>query len=392
MRQPFSFRRSDLLNRDIANTHFERVLANLSQFSLVLLGGVTLLVALYLGKEILEPIFLAVTIGLMFGPVADSLERRGVPDALSALLVMLLFLLLIAASAALFVAPLSDWLRRWPVIWEALKDQLSHWKQPFDAVATLQKQVKDALGADSSAVQVTLQDGGPVQTFAFSVPGFVAQVLIFLASLYLFLATRDQIRLFVLSLCYSRRMRWRTAHVFRDVEVRISRFLLTVSAINIGVGIIDGLAMAAIGMPTPLLWGALAAMLNFVPFVGQAVMVVILFLAGLGTQNDLGAALLPPGLYLAVGLIEGNFVTPHLVGRAMTVNPFAIFIAITYWLWAWGPVGGLVAVPSLLVAYSVVSYTLPLRMLPVKARERRPPADPTPIAPPAGKQEVATSG
>jgi predicted PurR-regulated permease PerM len=377
LRQPFEARRSERLLREIANTHFERVLANMSQLALVLIGCVVALIALNLGKEILAPVFLAVTVGLMFGPVADMLERRGVPDAISALVVMLIFLLLIGASVALFVAPLSDWVRRWPVIWSALREQISNWKEPLGAFSTLQTQIQTALGADQSALEVTVQDGGPLQNFAFSVPGFVAQVLVFLASLYLFIATRDQIRIFTLSLCFTRKMRWRTAHVFRDVEVRISRFLLTVSAINIGVGIVDGLLLWAIGMPTPLLWGALAAMLNFIPFVGQAAMVVILFLAGLGTQNGLGGALLPPAIYLAVSTIEGNFVTPHLMGRATTINPFAIFIAITYWLWARGPIGGFIAVPSLLIVYSIVSYILPLRMVP-----RNKPA-PLPEAPAA---------
>jgi predicted PurR-regulated permease PerM len=119
--------------------------------------------------------------------------------------------------------------------------------------------------------------------------------------------------------------------------------------------------MALIGMPTPILWGALAAILNFVPFVGQAIMVVVLFAVGLGTLNGLGGALLPVGLYLALNFVEGNFVTPHLLGRTMTINPFLIFFAITYWLWAWGPVGGFIAVPSVLVLASVVTHILPMR-------------------------------
>ena len=100
-------------------------------------------------------------------------------------------------------------------------------------------------------------------------------------------------------------------------------------------------------------------------------MVVVLFAAGLGTQNGLEGALLPVGLYLALNFVEGNFVTPNLIGRAMTMNPFLIFFAITYWLWAWGPVGGFIAVPSLLILYSVASNILPMRLPPLRRDERK---------------------
>src|SRR5690606_8541547 len=120
-------------------------------------------------------------------------------------------------------------------------------------------------GTGDSALTVTVDEGSTVQDIAFSVPALLAEVLVFLASLYFFLATRDQIRVFALSLCVTRRMRWRVAHVFRDVEQKVSKFLLTVSLINIGMGAGVAVLMALIGMPTPVLWGALAAVLNFVP-------------------------------------------------------------------------------------------------------------------------------
>ncbi len=201
------------------------------------------------------------------------------------------------------------------------------------------------------------------------VPAIFAQVLIFLVSLYFFLATRDQIRIATLSLCVSRRMRWRTAHVFRDVEQKVSKYLLTITMVNCGVGVVVALLMWAIGMPSPILWGALAAVLNYIPFVGQAFMALILFLVGLATGGDLGSAILPVGLYWVVNFVEGNFVSPNLLGRTMTINPFMIFLSLTFWIWAWGPVGGLIAVPSLLVLYSIVTHILPTRQVtPRKAR------------------------
>jgi predicted PurR-regulated permease PerM len=144
-----------------------------------------------------------------------------------------------------------------------------------------------------------------------------------------------------------------------------------VTVINLCVGTAVSLAMWALGMPSPLLWGALAAVVNYVPYIGQAVMVVVLTSVGLGTQTELTHILLPVGCYLLISFTEGQIVTPQVLGRTMTLNPFLIFLSITLWLWAWGPVGGLVAVPSLLIIQSVLSHILPGRTVMPHRRVRR---------------------
>lgn len=358
------------LSRDIGNTQFERVLTNASRLSLCLVGIVTVMFALQVGQFVLAPVLLAITIGLMFGPVADLMEEHGVPEALSAGLVVIGFLLILVGAGFLFSGPVSEWVARIPTIWERLQDELANWKEPLESFGALQEQVRNALGSDQ-AMEVSVEDGSAVTDIAMLAPTILAQALIFLASLYFFLATRENIRVATLSLCFSRRMRWRTAHVFRDVEQKVSKYLLTISLVNIGVGIVVTLLMWAIGMPSPMLWGAMAAFLNYIPFVGQGLMALTLFLVGLGTQPDLTGALLPVALYWTVNFVEGNFVTPNLLGRTMTINPFLIFLSLTYWIWAWGPVGGLVAVPSLLILYSIVTHILPMReVMPRKQRRR----------------------
>jgi predicted PurR-regulated permease PerM len=244
------------------------------------------------------------------------------------------------------------------MIWNKLQAQLASLEGPLQSVSAFQEQLASILGSDS-AMAVTVEDGGQVIGVAMLAPAILAQVLIFLASLYFFVATRDHIRISVLSLCVSRRMRWRTAHIFRDVEAKVSRFLLSITFINVCVGCAVSLAMWAIGMPSPILWGTMAAVLNYIPYVGQAVMVLVLLAVGLSTQTGLENILLPVGCYVAINFIEGQIVTPHFIGRTMTLNPFLIFLSITFWLWAWGPVGGLVAVPTLLIANSILANLLP---------------------------------
>jgi len=342
----------------LSESQFERIAANAARIAIILIGFLALLVALKVGEVFLAPVTLAIVVGLMFGPVADRLERLGVPPALSAGVVVIMLLGVIAGGILLFAVPLSEWVARAPMIWNKLQLQLANLQGPLEAVSAFQDQISSIFGSEN-AMAVTVEDGGQVIGVALIAPAIMAQILIFLASLYFYVATRDHIRISVLSLCVSRRMRWRTAHVFRDVEARVSRFLLSITFINLCVGCAVSLAMWAIGMPSPVLWGAMAAVLNYIPYVGQAVMVLVLVSVGLGTQTGLENILLPVGCYVMINFIEGQIVTPHFIGRTMTLNPFIIFLSITFWLWAWGPVGGLVAVPTLLIATSMLAHMLP---------------------------------
>jgi predicted PurR-regulated permease PerM len=208
-------------------------------------------------------------------------------------------------------------------------------------------------------MEVAVADGNPVTDIAFIAPAILGEILVFLVSLYFYLATRENIRIGILSLCVTRRLRWRTAHVFREVEAKVSRFLLSVTFLNICVGIVMTLATWWLGLPSPILWGALAFILNYIPYVGQAIMIAILLAVGLGTQVGWVAILAPVGFYLLLNFIEGQLIFPQVVGRSVELNPFLVFLSILFWIWAWGPFGALVAVPSLIILQSFAAHVLP---------------------------------
>ncbi|WP_082461333.1 MULTISPECIES: AI-2E family transporter [unclassified Devosia] len=355
---------------DMDESQFERVLNNAARLAVVAIGVVVLLFVLQAGQVFLAPVTLAIVMGLMFGPVADRLEAIGIPPALSAAVVVLLLLAIIASGIVLFALPLSEWVARAPLIWDKLQGQLANLKEPMESLSGLQTQITEIFGG-GAAMSVNVEDGSAMASVAMLAPALLAQILIFLASLYFFVATRDHIRISVLALCVTRRMRWRTAHVFRDVEAKVSRFLLSITFINACVGIAVTTVMWLIGMPSPILWGALAAVLNYIPYVGQGTMILILLAVGLGTQTELQHILMPALCYMGINFIEGQIVTPHFIGRTMTLNPFIIFLSITFWLWAWGPVGGLVAVPTLLIATSILTHALPSKPVKPKRPVRR---------------------
>jgi predicted PurR-regulated permease PerM len=337
---------------------FKDLLANTARLATIFVATIVLIAALTYGRALLLPVSLAIIVGLMFGPVADNLERRGVPSALSGAIVVLILIVLIAASILSFAVPLTEWVARAPLIWEKFRSAVTDLKEPLAALGGLSEQIRALMG-EEAAVEVAVAEGNPVTDIAFIAPAILGEILVFLVSLYFYLATRENIRISILSLCVTRRLRWRTAHVFRDVEAKVSKFLLSVTLLNICVGVVMTIATWWLGLPSPILWGALAFLLNYIPYVGQAIMIAILLAVGLGTQAGWVAILAPVAFYLVVNFVEGQLVFPQFVGRSVELNPFLVFLSILFWIWAWGPFGALVAVPSLIIAQSFLAHVLP---------------------------------
>jgi predicted PurR-regulated permease PerM len=338
-------------------SNVELLLLRSAQVAVIVMGFATGIFMLYAGEYILAPASLGIVLGLMLGPLATQLERRGLRPGLSASLVVILFILAICLVAAAVAAPLAFWLSRLPQLWSNLQLQLSELKAPLEALKGVRDQLRELTGGEGLTVSV--DEGVGVESVAVFAPAFIGQVLIFFACLYFFVATRNQTRSAILKLCLDRRLRWRVAHIFRDVERMVSRYLLSITVINIIEGAAVGVALHFIGVPSALLWGALAAVTNFVVFIGPIVMVVILFMVGLTEFDTLGASLLPVAVYLIINMLEAQFVTPMVIGRTMTLNPFVVVLALIFWIWLWGPLGGFIAIPALLVLYAVIRNIVP---------------------------------
>ncbi len=338
-------------------SNIEIFIARTAQVAVIFIGVIAGIFALGAGEYVLAPASLGIVIGLMLGPVATRLERHGLPPGLSATLVVIFFVLAIGLLAFALSGPLSFWLQRLPQIWADLQVQLSELKGPIESLKGMRDQLRELTG--NEGVTVSVDDGMDVESVAILAPALIAQILIFFACLYFFVATRHQTRTAVLKLCLDRRMRWRVAHIFRDIENMISRYLISITIINILEGLAVGIGLYLIGVPSAALWGALAALSNFVVFIGPAVMVGILFMVGLTEFDTIGGSLLPVAIYLGVNVIEAQFLTPMVIGKTMTLNPFIVLLALVFWIWLWGPVGGFIAIPALLAVYAVVRNIVP---------------------------------
>lgn len=335
------------------------VLATGAQMAVIALALIALIAALAYGELILAPLWLAIVIGLMCGPLADRIEALGIPPSISAAGLVIFFILLLIGTVTAFAVPLSSWLDRLPQIWDRLEEELRSWKGLIASVSSLRAQLREAMG-HSTDVRVAVEDELAVESVAILAPAILAQVLIFLAGMYFFIATRHDIRLVILRTCVDRRLRWRVAHVFRDVEQLVSRYLLSITLVNIGLGLAVAGTLWAAGVPSPLVWGLMAFALNYVTYVGPAVMALILFGVGLATGAGTMEILVPPAIFLFYNFLEAQFVTPHVVGRTMTLNPFLVLLALIFWIWIWGPIGGFIAVPTLLILYATFRNIFPL--------------------------------
>lgn len=338
----------DIMEKKAANA-VEKNLQLAASMAVIFIGLFAFLIALHFGKTIIAPIALAIVIGIMFGPIADRIEKNKIPPAISALLVVALFASLIIASFAAFAVPMESWLARVPRIWTQFQISLADWQGVFNTVGSFQEELQKMAGGEATAMKVEVDESGPLEEAAFLAPVILGQIAIFLASFYFFVATRHDLRLLILRLCVRRKTRWHVARVFKDVEDNVSGYLISITYINLGLGLTVSLLFWLIGVPSPLLWGMLAGVLNYVVYIGPAVMSIILVGVGLATHTETWAILTPAAVFLGCNFIEAQFVTPTVIGRRMTMNPFFVFLSLVFWIWLWGPVGGFIAIPSLLI-------------------------------------------
>lgn len=300
---------------------------------------------LYLTKVIALPITAGIIFGLVLGPAVDWLVRRNVPQHLAAAIVVLLFLGLIMSAVTVLAVPVAGWSDQAPAMMVALKTKLA-------SVFTVMDQAKQAIGTmmGKSGQELSVSQGNPLLDIAMSSSTIAGGLLIFVATVYFWLATRRHLKARALRLCLGRGARKSAGAFFQEIETRVARYFGLVTLINLGMGVLTMAIAWMAGLPFPIFWGALAFILNYLAFIGPIIVTVTLFAGALIDAPLVLTAIWPAAAYFVLHLIEGNAVTPVFVGRSLTVSPFLVFIGFIFWLWLWGPVGAVLSTPILLVA------------------------------------------
>jgi len=335
----------------------EDVWTTASQMATVGIFLLLLVACLYFCRPILLPILTALLIGTTFAPVIKAANARGVSPWLSAIVLVLLGLTAAGISITMLAAPVSEWIGRAPEIGASIKEKLYVFDRPLAAMHELQQVLMPSSG-NAVAVESSQISGVVTPVLAFVTPA-VAQVVLFVACLVFFLAAQVDARRYMVSLFASREGKLRTIRIANDIEHNLASYVAVVSAINFCLGVIVALGTWIFGFSTPVLLGILAALLNYIPYIGPACMAVTLFGIGLVTFPTLGYALLPPAAFVTLTTLEGHFITPTILGRRLTLNPLAVFLALAFWTWLWGPMGAFLAMPLLIVGLVITSHVLP---------------------------------
>jgi predicted PurR-regulated permease PerM len=323
-----------------------------------------LLGACYVAAEIVLPIVLACVLKLVLQPVMRALGRLHLPRVIAALLIILLLFGTVAGLGTALSAPAASWAQKLPSGIPKLQERLSAISRPIAAVeGYLQKAQALAPGTGPKVVPVEIRGPGLFDELLASTRSFAGGLFETALVLFFLLISGDLfLRRFVEILPRFRNKR-QAVEISQEIEHDVSVYLLTISIMNLIVGVVYGVATMLCGLEDPLLWGAVAFLLNFVPILGPMFGVLVFLLVGLLSQDTVWRALLPAGLYLAVHMIEGECVTPMLLARRFTINPALIVLALVFWYWMWGVPGAVLATPMLAIAKIVCDRIRPLRPL-----------------------------
>ena len=331
--------------------------AEVVAFALVALLVICIVAVLYAAKAFFLPVMMAFVVGTMLAPAARLLEQHHIPRAVSAVLIVAAACAVVAFMVGLIAAPVMEWSTRLPELGSLMKDKL----HVFDGPLRLWQQMQATLGGSETLPGASFQLPKLewVQpTLEFLSPTF-AEFLLFLATLILFIASWRDLRRGLVMTFGDRESRLRTLRIINAIEEHLGSYLLMVTVINLGIGVATGIICAATGMPNPAALGALAATLNFIPIIGPVVMFVILTVVGVVAFPTLAGGLLGPALFAGMTFLEGHFLTPVIVGRRLQLNALAVFIALAFWTWLWGPMGAFLASPILIVALIIKVHLLP---------------------------------
>jgi len=321
--------------------------------NLTVLTVLAVLYTLYFAREFLLPIVFALLLSFLFSPVVRALTRIRIPAPLGALLIILVILAVIGSGAFGLSGSIRDWAATAPQTLATAEAKLGKLVKPIQRASRTAEQVANAaaVAAGSSAsgkpAEVVMQ-GPSLASRAFgTTQRSVASVLEVLILLYFLLAAGDLFLQKLIKVLPNLGEKRKAVQIARETEASISMYLMTAAAVNVGEGLVVTGVMYLWGMPNPPLWGALVALFEFIPYLGALALVGILGVAALTTFDSVGHALLVPASFLLINLIQGNFVSPLLLGHRLSLNPVALFVGLAFWFWIWGIPGAFIAVPLL---------------------------------------------
>jgi predicted PurR-regulated permease PerM len=290
----------------------------------------------------------AVVLTIILSPLADKLAGWGLPNILASFLALLSFFAILLLALALILQPAVDLFDRVPAMAKQAAQRFGEFQDQFAWVTMINQQLSDLMGQPEPR-EVVLASPSVIEQLAFATPSVVLESLLTLLMTFFMIEARVRMRQHLLFDRTSFGTSIKAARAMREMQDRVAAYIFTVAWINGCIGVVVALGAWAMGVEAPVMWGGLAALLNFIPYIGPLVMTALLALFGIGTAETALLGMIPAAAYLGLHTVEANVITPSILGAKFTMNPVMILIALSYFSWIWGVFGALLSVPILLM-------------------------------------------
>ena len=308
---------------------------------------------------ILVPLTFATLLSLLLTPVVHFLSGLHIPERIGAAIVVASIIGILASGIIGLYDPATEWLTRSPQILKKMEFKLRKIKEPLKKIKKAAEKVGSITDVDHDAQQIVVKTKSQklFDVVFTATPELLTFLVLSMVLLYFLLFSSRTLVEFLINFIFWLAHQRNTVNMGHLIQREISRYLLTITIINFCLGIIVTLAFAAIGMPNPILWGTMAALMNFIPYIGALCSSVVVTLISFVTFDTLPHIFLAPVVFLIITGLEGQIITPQILGNRFAMNPFVVFLSIVFWGWLWGIVGALLAFP-LLVSAKVICQSV----------------------------------
>lgn len=299
-----------------------------------------------LAQQVIIPLTLALLLSLLLSPAVTLLQRAHLPRALSSMLVLVSLITALAGGVTLLAQPAGDWVAKAPATIQSIQQRFRSLREPFRRAEVTTKTLENLTQPTEKATVVSTPMN-LLSRVAIGTPRALAAVMAVLLLVYFFLSSGNGFLRRMVEVVPGMTEKKVVVSIARDVQAEMSRYLVMVSVINLAVGAVTAASMALLSVPDPILWGVVAGVLNFVPYVGPTMTSIGLIVVGFTTFNTLGHALAVPGAFLVIAFVEGQLIVPTIIGRRLALDPTAVFVWLLVWGWLWGIPGVLLAGPMI---------------------------------------------
>lgn len=312
---------------------------------------------MYFLRPVLLPAVLALLLSYLFRPMVRGLAKIGINTHLGSALLLSGVIAALIFGISYLATPAAGWLEKAPYGLHQLQQKLLPLKKPMAQVAQASGEIEKITSPGEPAEPnrvVEVRQNRMTDALYGRTTEFLLSTVLLLILLYFLLAYDSVFLNKVIKMMPTLRDKRRAVSILHEIESHVSKYLLTITLINIGLGAAVGTTVGLLGLQNPLMWGVLVAVLNFVPYLGAMTGILCMTIGAVLSFDSLGYAMVFPAAYLIIATIEGNFITPYVMGRSLTLNPVIILLSLTFWGWMWGIAGIILAVP-ILAAFKIFS-------------------------------------